>query len=109
MRDERIKAKMDELVRKMNEHDKYIFKFEHDFKPYRENRVTPKEEGVYLTIRCGVGGIYTTANWWKDGDWVGRSLDGSETIAFSINRLEELENLQEEIKELERNIKDETN
>ena len=110
MRDERVKAKMDELVEKMNEHSKYIFGFENkNFKPYRKNRSVPKEEGIYLTIRCGLSGIYTAANLWQNGNWIGRAMDDSETIAFSDEHLEDIEKLQEEIKELERSIKDETN
>ena len=68
----------------MNEYRKTIFEFNHDdknFKCFRE-KIHPKEDGLYLTIRCGLGGIYTVLNEWQDGQWKLKILDGSTTIAF---------------------------
>lgn len=42
----------------------------------------PKEDGIYVTIRCGLTGIYTVLNEWKNGEWQMESLDGSTTIAY---------------------------
>jgi len=51
-----------------------------EFKPYRENRHI--DDGLYVTIRCGLGGIYTMLNEIKCGVWQGRVLDDSRTIAY---------------------------
>lgn len=42
------------------------------------------ESGVYLTIRCGLGGIYQTYNIWdaKEKKWLIQIADGSFTIMF---------------------------
>ena len=41
------------------------------------------ENGIYLTARIQIGGhIYTMINEYKDGEWVGRCLDGGYTIAY---------------------------
>lgn len=48
--------------------------------PVRPNKEIPN--GIYFTIRCGLGGIYTDLNEMKDGDWLMRALDGSYTIAY---------------------------
>ena len=56
--------------------------FYKDFKPFHEGR-TELEDGVnYVTIRCGLCGIYTCLNEWKDGHWYAKCLDGSTTIAY---------------------------
>ena len=52
------------------------------FKPFREGRTELKENCTYVTIRCGLGGIYSVLNQWKDGRWFAECLDGSETIAY---------------------------
>ena len=51
------------------------------FKPYHDGmRVA---NGMYITIRCGLTGIYTMLNDMKDGKWLTGVLDGSTTIAFA--------------------------
>lgn len=40
------------------------------------------EDKVYLTIRAGLGGIYTMINTYKNGDWETQVLDGSKTIYY---------------------------
>ena len=55
-----------------------------DFVPARYK---PKEDGIYLTIRCGLTGIYTSVNEWKNDNWQMNILDGSITIAYSRNKL----------------------
>ena len=47
--------------------------------------VNPKKEipdGVYFTVRCGLGGIYTDLNEMKDGLWQCQILDASHVIAY---------------------------
>lgn len=80
----------EERLKKINEElDSYrraIFDFSNtEFKPFRKN--TNLNDGFYLTIRCGLTGIYTVVNEWKDGDWCMGILDGSETIAYSKEKL----------------------
>ena len=51
------------------------------FKPYRGSlRV---KDGVYITMRCGLGGIYTMLDTMKDGKWQTGVLDNSTVIAFA--------------------------
>ena len=50
-------------------------------RPFRESK-TNLENGVYLTIRAGLGGIYSMLDEWKDGHWGTRVLDNSYTIAY---------------------------
>lgn len=42
------------------------------------------EDGVYMTIRCGYGGIYQTYNIWDstNGKWKVSFADGSYTIMY---------------------------
>ena len=58
----------------------YIIHFEHGFVPGHHN---PKVDGYYMTIRCGLEGIYYNLNEWKDGHWMVRILDDSRVIAYS--------------------------
>lgn len=60
--------------------EKSIMTFDDDFRPMRHE---PCEEGVYVTIRCGLSGIYQVLNRWEDGKWQMEVLDGSTTIAYS--------------------------
>ena len=50
------------------------------FKPYRDN--TKLEDGTYVTMRCGLTGVYTVINEMKDNHWMAECLDGSTTIAY---------------------------
>jgi hypothetical protein len=47
-----------------------------------------QEEGYYVTIRCGLSGIYQVLNQWKDGKWQMQILDASDTIAYSKEKVE---------------------
>lgn len=80
----------EERLKKINEElDSYrrvIFDFSNtEFKPFRKN--TNLNNGFYLTIRCGLTGIYTVVNEWKNGMWYLEILDGSTTIAYSNEKL----------------------
>ena len=57
-----------------------ILDFNGDFKP---NNVPPKEEGYYMTIRCGLSGIYYHLDEYKNNNWLVRILDASKVIAYS--------------------------
>lgn len=61
-----------------------------DYAPCTDS-IGPKEEGMYLTIRCGLTGIYTKVDQWKNGHWQLRILDGSRIVAYNRNRLDALE------------------
>lgn len=63
-----------------NFHGDYYLFGGRDFKPYREN--VKVENGLYITIRCGLTGIYTMLNEMKDGKWIKGVLDDSTIIAF---------------------------
>ncbi len=56
--------------------------FYKNFKPFRNGKTELEEGTMYLTIRCGLTGIYTCINEWKDGHWYAECLDGSTTIAY---------------------------
>ena len=58
-----------------------VMTFHDDYTP--AHYTTPKENGFYMTIRCGLSGIYTKLNEWKDGKWMMEILDASTTIAYS--------------------------
>ena len=102
MKDENYKRKMDEFVEKINSYEKYIYEFPRDergstFLPYEKEKRMPKENGIYLTIRCGYMGIYTMANLWENGDWQIQVLDGSFTIAYSQDKLKDLEEMSQSL------------
>lgn len=40
-----------------------------------------------MTIRCGLSGIYTCLNEWKDNKWQVEVTDASDTIAYSKERI----------------------
>lgn len=82
----------------LDSYKKRIFDFnpENGFKRFKALKMEPKEDGTYLTIRCGLSGIYTYVNEWNKskGGWQIEILDGSETIAFSKDQ-ELIEKLKE--------------
>lgn len=80
MENEKFKKYMEEL----NSYEKDFIRFnkENDFV-----LSDPKEDGLYLTIRCGHGGIYQVINEWKDCRWMVYTADGSKTIARSRNKI----------------------
>jgi len=63
--------------------------FYKNFKPFHDERTELKEGTMYVTIRCGLGGIYTCLNQWMGGRWGAECLDGSTTIAYRELREEE--------------------
>lgn len=42
----------------------------------------PEKNGIYKTIRAGLGGIYSVLNEWKDNKWQVEAADASYTIYF---------------------------
>lgn len=77
-------AKLRKVMGELKSYEKEIFKFEKKddnwFVPANRD---PKEDGYYLTIRCGLGGIYKTVNEWRDGYWSIETTDASFTVAFT--------------------------
>lgn len=63
-----------------------LFDFNGVYKPSNKN---PKNDGFYMTIRCGLGGIYFDINEWKNDEWQTKILDASKVIAYSRNPLSE--------------------
>ena len=68
--------------------EKDILKFNNDYTPAH---YPPKENGFYMTIRCGLSGIYSCLNEWKDDKWQMEVLDASTTIAYSKEQIPEEE------------------
>lgn len=62
------------------------------FKPFRENHTELEDGTMYVTIRCGLGGIYTCLNEWKEDRWCADCLDYSTTIAYRELRPNEIYN-----------------
>ena len=61
-----------------------LFNFEGKYKPAK---YPPKEDGFYMTIRCGLEGIYTHLDEWKNNTWQVRILDDSHVIAYSREQI----------------------
>lgn len=64
-----------------------LIKFEKDtnlfgsgFKPYRKNLNI--ENGTYLTLRCGLSGIYSCVDEMVNNEWSTKVLDNSFVIAY---------------------------
>ena len=49
---------------------------------YKLAKYPPKEDGYYITVKCGLGGIYTSLNEWKNGEWMVLATDDSDVIAY---------------------------
>lgn len=99
---ERLKFINDE----MKKYETKIFEFNHDDKNFKcfRGKIQPSEDGLYLTIRCGLPGIYTVLNEWKDNRWQMECADGSTTIAFDptpivLNSMEIMKNIEDENEE----------
>ena len=84
-------AEIRKVLDEMKTYEKKIFTFDHaenDFKPTGySDKIKPDENGIYLTIRCGLSGIYTVLNEWKDDHWMMACADGSTTIAFNPKKI----------------------
>ena len=62
-----------------------IFDFKnHEYIPAHHD---PKEPGYYMTIRCGLSGIYTHLDEWKDNKWQVGILDDSKVIAWTQEQI----------------------
>ena len=61
---------------------------------YKLAKYPPKENGYYITIKCGLRGIYTCINEWKDGQWSVLTTDDSDVIAYTKEQVskEDIEN-----------------
>ena len=78
----------DEMYKKIKSYEKKILDFdscENNFKPAH---YPPKEDGLYITLRCGLAGISQRLDRWEDGKWQLIILDGSKVIAYSKNKIE---------------------
>ena len=74
----------------------------YDFKgEWKLAKYPPKENGYYMTVRCGLSGIYTNIDEWKDNKWQVGVLDDSDVIAYSKEQItkEQVENWCKEILE----------
>ncbi len=85
----------DEIYKKIKSYDRRIFDFT-DEEPFKPAHYPVKEDGMYLTIRCGLSGIYQTLDEYKDGQWQLVVLDGSRVIAYSKNKVEDFRKAMEE-------------
>ncbi|MBR6517060.1 MAG: hypothetical protein IKT40_09525 [Bacilli bacterium] len=82
------KEKLELFINEMKSYKKNIFDFNRDNVETDFVRHDPFENGVYLTIRVGLSGIYQVINMWKDGHWIERTCDNSITIARSRNKID---------------------
>lgn len=64
----------------------YIFDFNGDYKLAKH---PPKEDGYYMTIKCGLGGIYAELNEWKNSKWTVLATDDSDVIAYYKEQISE--------------------
>ena len=62
----------------------HIFDFNGE---YKLASCKPKEDGFYMTIRCGLGGIYHMLDEWKDDQWKVGVTDASSVIAYSREQI----------------------
>lgn len=58
-----------------------------NFSQERMVRDNPKENGIYMTIRMGITGIYRMLNIWENGRWKLEFHDDSTTIVRSEEKL----------------------
>ena len=81
-------TKQDEIYKKIKSYDKRILDFNHDENDFIPAHYPPKEDGLYVTLRCGLAGISQTLDRYKDGRWELRVLDSSKVIAYLRNKVE---------------------
>ena len=78
----------DEIYKKIKSYQKRIFDFDREENDFKPAHYPPKEEGVYVTLRCGFTGITQELDRYENGEWQLRVLDGSKVIAYSRNTIE---------------------
>lgn len=78
----------DEIYKKIKSYDKRILDFDRKENNFKPAHYPIKEEGLYVTIRCGLSGIYQTLDRYENGSWQLRILDGSRIIAYSRDKVE---------------------
>lgn len=84
-----MKAK--EYLEKVKQIHQELYKFDKDggiMRAFKPMTYPPKEDGAYLTIRCGLGGIYTHIDEWKNGKWHLGVLDASTVVAYSRDTID---------------------
>lgn len=80
-------ANIKALSEELKSYEKKIFEFDHKDNDFRLVKYPPKDEGFYLTIRCGLSGIYTMVDQFKNNSWQIGVLDDSSVIAYSTNKI----------------------
>jgi hypothetical protein len=76
------------IVMRIKEEQILKFDDEYNYIPFdASSNDSVKENGYYMTIRCGLGGIYTNPDEWKDGNWQIKITDASFVIAYSREKL----------------------
>ena len=78
----------DEIYKKIKSYQKRIFNFDREENDFKPAHYPPKEEGLYVTLRCGFTGITQELDRYENGEWQLRVLDGSKVIAYSRNTIE---------------------
>lgn len=78
----------DEVYKKIKSYQKRIFDFDREENDFKPAHYPPKEEGLYVTLRCGFTGITQELDRYENGEWQLRVLDGSKVIAYSRNTIE---------------------
>ena len=78
----------DEIYKKIKSYQKRIFDFDREENDFKPAHYPPKEEGLYVTLRCGFTGITQELDRYENGEWQLRVLDGSKVIAYSRNKVE---------------------
>lgn len=78
----------DEIYKKIKSYEKKILEFDSGENNFKPAHYPPKEDGLYITLRCGLVGISQRLDQYKDGEWQLRVLDGSKVIAYSKNKVE---------------------
>ena len=79
--------KLKPLMNEIDSYKKKIFNFDREENDFIHAQHNPKEEGYYMTIRCGLSGIYQMINEWKDNKWQINLTDDSYTIAYTRKRI----------------------
>ena len=78
----------DEIYKKVKSYQKRIFDFDREENDFKPAHYPPKEDGLYVTLRCGFTGITQELDRYENGEWQLRVLDGSKVIAYSKNTIE---------------------